>query len=98
MPRNPKPADEKAKSDGTSKRRFLVIVGIDYGTGYKAPGSIVDDIPAASVPQSLAEGVIVPEGEDLPDDIVPVTEQCSRMLIEAPAAPAPLDIEPDEES
>jgi len=68
---------EPDRTNGTSKRSFTVIVGCDYGTGYKAPGAVVDDVPASSVAQSLAEGVLVPEGEALPDGVIPIPEQAS---------------------
>lgn len=79
------PRTPKAKADdppvvgatnGASKRKFVVVVGCDWGDGYRAPGTIVDNVPADIAPTWEAEGVIV-EGDKVPDGPSPIEAQSS---------------------
>lgn len=94
----PKPKDEPqahaagpAKTDGASKRSFLVMVGCDYGDGYNPPGTVITGVPAALAPVWVAEGVLVPDGEtptvplDVPSNVVTYAPGVDRLDAESEA-------------
>lgn len=65
--------------------KFLVLIGMDYGTTRREPGDVVSDIPKQSIPWLLEQGAITAQ-LDAPVVAPEVTPEVTPEV--EPAAPA----------